>query len=100
MLVFAWIVVFAVLVRGAVIRRSSLVVPVTSLRVAILAVLHSLIDFTLRMPGYSIVALALIGAGLAQSFAGSPDKPVPERGIPVKNHSRVRSNEIHLSADS
>jgi len=32
-------------------------------------VLHSLIDFSLQIPGYAIVALSLIGAGLAQSFS-------------------------------
>jgi len=36
-------------------------------RVAALAGLHSLVDFSLQIP-YSIVALSLIGAGLAQSF--------------------------------
>jgi hypothetical protein len=36
------------------------------------AVLHSLVDFTLQIPGYSIVALALVGAGLAQSFRRDP----------------------------
>jgi hypothetical protein len=34
-----------------------------------LAILHSLVDFSLQIPGYGIVALALIGSGLAQSFS-------------------------------
>jgi O-antigen ligase len=68
---FAWLVIFAVLVRGVWIRHSSRVVLVSALAVAILAVLHSLIDFSLQIPGYSIMALALIGAGLAQSAADS-----------------------------
>jgi O-antigen ligase len=66
--VVAWLVVFAVLIRGVMVRRRSLIVPVAALCVALLAVLHSLIDFTLQIPGYAIVALALVGAGLAQSF--------------------------------
>ena len=33
-----------------------------------LAVLHSLIDFSLQIPGVAIIVLALVGAGLAQSF--------------------------------
>jgi O-antigen ligase len=64
----AWMMIFAVLTRGAMVRRRGLLVPVAALAVATLAVLHSLIDFTLQIPGYSIVALSLIGAGLAQSF--------------------------------
>jgi len=69
LVVVSWIVIFAVLVHGARVRRRDLIIPVAALAVAMLAVLHSLIDFTLQIPGYSIVALALIGAGLAQSFA-------------------------------
>jgi O-antigen ligase len=71
--VAAWLVIFAVLIRGIRVRRRSLVIVVSALAVAILAVLHSLIDFTLQIPGYSIVALALIGAGLGQSSTGSQD---------------------------
>ena len=68
LVVIAWIVIFAVLVRGTLVRKRGLVVPVAALAVATLAVLHSLIDFSLQIPGYAIVALSLIGAGLAQSF--------------------------------
>ena len=66
----AWIVIFAVLIRGALVRRRGRLVPIAALAVATLAVLHSLIDFTLQNPGYAIVALSLVGAGLAQSFGG------------------------------
>jgi O-antigen ligase len=67
LVIAAWVVIFAVLIHGALTRRRELVIPVAALSVAILAVLHSLIDFTLQIPGYSIVALGLIGTGLAQS---------------------------------
>ena len=73
LVVVAWIVIFTKLIRGALVRRRDLVVPVAALAVAILAVLHSLIDFTLQIPGYSIVAMALIGTGLAQSLVASRD---------------------------
>ena len=63
----AWIVIFAMLVRGRSVRSRGLLVPAAALAVAMLAVLHSLIDFSLQIPGYAIVALSLIGAGLAQS---------------------------------
>jgi O-antigen ligase len=71
LVVVAWIVIFAVLIRGVWVAPRDLVVPVAAFSVAVLAVLHSLIDFTLQIPGYSIMALALIGAGLAQSSTGS-----------------------------
>jgi hypothetical protein len=60
-----------VLIRGALVRRRGRLVPIAALAVATLAVLHSLIDFTLQSPGYAIVALSLIGVGLAQSFGGA-----------------------------
>jgi O-antigen ligase len=99
LVVVAWIVVFAVLIRGALIRRRDLVVPVAALAVAILAVLHSLIDFTLQMPGYSVVAMALIGTGLAQSLAVSHDITPEKSGIVVKNQSRVHTDETHPGGD-
>ena len=67
----AWIVIFAVLVRGTFVRRRGLLVPGAALAVAVLAVLHSLIDFSLQIPGFAIVAMSLIGAGLAQSFSAA-----------------------------
>lgn len=64
----AWILMFTLLIRGVRVRRRGLIVPTAGLAVATLAVFHSLIDFSLQIPGYAIVALSLIGAGLAQSF--------------------------------
>jgi O-antigen ligase len=66
--VLAWLVVLAFLAHGAWVRRSGRIYPVAGLSVALLALLHSSIDFSLQIPGYSIVAFAVIGAGLAQSF--------------------------------
>lgn len=69
LVVVAWIAIFAVLLHGSRVRRRGLIFPVAALAIATLAVLHSLIDFSLQIPGYAIVALSLIGAGLAQSSA-------------------------------
>jgi O-antigen ligase len=99
LVVVAWIVIFAALVRGVRIRRRGLVVPVAALSISMLAVLHSLIDFTLQIPGYAIVAMALIGAGLAQSLAESGDITPEKSGILVKNQSRVYADETSLGGD-
>ena len=99
LVVAAWIVIFAVLVRGVMIRRRGLVVPVAALSVAMLGVLHSLIDFTLQIPGYAIVATALIGAGLAQSLVVRGDETSEKSGIVVKNQSRVNTDELPLGGD-
>jgi O-antigen ligase len=69
LVVVGWLLVFGVLVRGILRRRRDLVIPVVAFSGAMLAVLHSLIDFSLQIPGYAIVVFALVGAGLAQSFS-------------------------------
>ncbi len=74
LVVVAWMVIFAVLVHGSRVRRRRRLFPVGALAVAMVAVFHSLIDFSLQIPGYAIVALSLIGAGLAQSFAGDQSR--------------------------
>jgi len=99
LVVVAWIVIFAVLIRGALVRRRDLVVPIAALAVSIQAVLHSLIDFTLQIPGYSIVAMALIGTGLARSLAASQDIIPEKSGIHVKNQSQICADGTHQSGD-
>ncbi len=66
--IVAWITVLVVLIRGVYVRRRDRMVPVAALFVAIIALLHSLIDFSLQIPGFSIEVFALVGAGLSQSF--------------------------------
>src|SRR5262249_26815190 len=68
LVVLAWLVMLGVLIRGISIRRRGLIVPVAALSVALLGLAHSAVDFSLQIPGYSIVVFALVGAGLAQSF--------------------------------
>jgi O-antigen ligase len=65
----AWLVVLGVLIRGVRTRRHDRIVPTGALAVAILGLAHSVIDFSLQIPGYAIVVFALVGAGLAQSFS-------------------------------
>jgi O-antigen ligase len=68
LLVVAWVVGLAVLMRGVRVRRRGRAVPIAGLAVAVLASLHAMVDFSLQIPGYSIIAFTLMGAGLAQSF--------------------------------
>jgi O-antigen ligase len=72
-----WLVIFGVLIHGIRVRRRDLLIPISAFVVGMIAVLHSLIDFSLQIPGYSIPTLALIGAGLAQSFASERSKLTP-----------------------
>jgi O-antigen ligase len=64
-----WLLMLVVLIHGVRSRRRDLLIAVSALSVGMLAVLHSLVDFSLQIPGFAIPCLALVGAGLAQSFA-------------------------------
>jgi O-antigen ligase len=64
----AWAGVFAVLGYGLWVRGRDYIIVVAALAVATLAITHSLIDFSLQIPGFALVVFALVGAGLAQSF--------------------------------
>jgi O-antigen ligase len=68
-----WLIVFVVLIRGVIIRRRDAIIPLAGLVVGLLGNLHSMIDFSLQIPGYAIVVFAIVGVGLAQSVrSGQP----------------------------
>jgi O-antigen ligase len=71
----AFLTIFAVLIVGAKTRGSGRIYPVAGLLIAFLSAAHSLIDFSLQIPGLTIVVFALIGSGLAQSFAAGDATP-------------------------
>nr|WP_284701125.1 O-antigen ligase family protein [Rhodoplanes tepidamans] len=66
--VFGFAAILVVLARGSVVRRRDRAIPIAGLCVALLAGLHTTIDFSLQVPGCSIVVFGVIGIGLAQSF--------------------------------
>jgi O-antigen ligase len=70
-----WGAMQVILLRGCIgQRRSSMVVPLAALSISTLAVLHSSIDFTLQIPGYTIPFFSLFGVGLAQALpSGAAD---------------------------
>jgi O-antigen ligase len=92
LVVIAWGMIFAALVHGVRVRRYDRIFPVAALALGILAVLHSLIDFSLQIPGYAIMALAVVGAGLTQSFAASKVNGVAG-SVNDRNGSRVGNAE-------
>lgn len=63
-----WAVMLTVLARGVFSRKRDASIPLAAIGIALLALLHSSLDFTLQIPGYSIPFFALFGVGLAQSF--------------------------------
>jgi O-antigen ligase len=80
----AWLVALGILVRGSRRRRVYAIVPMAALAVSLIALLHSCVDFSLQIPGLSIVVFGLLGTGLAQSLvkpedAGQAESPRPSR---------------------
>jgi hypothetical protein len=64
----AWITILYFLARGIFIRRRDTIIPFAGLCVALIGLLHSAIDFSLQVPGFAIVAMAIVGVGIAQAF--------------------------------
>jgi O-antigen ligase len=70
----AWCVVLGVLANALRGSRRHAVIPLAALTVALIALLHSAIDFSLQVTGYAIVVFALLGVGLAQSVKPNPSQ--------------------------
>jgi len=84
-----WAGVLIVLVRGVRNRKRDQMIPLAAVSVAMIAILHSTIDFSLQIPGYSIMACGLVGTGIAQSFRSQ--QPAPEaagHALPAKSQRR------------
>jgi O-antigen ligase len=64
----AWIAALVLLGAGLRGRRQHIIVPLSCFAVSLIANLHSLIDFSLQITGYSIVVFALLGIGLSQAI--------------------------------
>ncbi len=74
-----WMAMLIVLARGVLCRSRDAVLPLAAAATASLGLLHSTVDFSLQIPGYSIPFFALFGVGLAQSFSsGSRADPAPQ----------------------
>jgi O-antigen ligase len=88
-----WVTAFIVLLRGAARRRHYAIMPIAALSSALLALLHSTIDFPLQIVGYAIVVFGVVGVGLGQSFAAPEAEGQPTR---IDRSSRGRTEE-HLA---
>lgn len=66
LVIAAWLVVLVVLFQGAIRRRRGAVYPVAGFVGGCMALGHSLIDFSLQIPGFAVPLFCLVGIGLAQ----------------------------------
>jgi O-antigen ligase len=77
--VIGWMIAFGVLAHGIVIRRRDRIIPAAAFAVGLVAAFHSVVDFSLQIPGFAIVVFGLLGAGVAQSFS-SPNNLIISNG--------------------
>jgi hypothetical protein len=68
LLCIGWVLMFGLLFRGIVIRRRNIAIPAAAMAIFAIATLHSMVDFSLQIPGYAVIFFAVVGAGLAHSF--------------------------------
>jgi O-antigen ligase len=83
-----WMVAFGVLTHGVRNRRRDRIIPAAAISVGLLAVLGSLFDFSLQIPGFAIVVFGLLGVGIAQSFS-SPEKVLSFQGVGKENSNPI-----------
>ncbi len=81
-IVAGWIFIFALLIRGVMRRRRDLALPTAGLSIAALGIAHSMVDFSLQIPGYAIPFYAIVGSGIAQSY---PQREVANGSAPVRS---------------
>lgn len=60
--------VFALVLRGALVRRRNRVFPLIGAGAMVLVAVHSAVDFSLQIPAVALAFAAFTGIGLAQSF--------------------------------
>jgi O-antigen ligase len=56
-----WMTIILILFQGSLRRRRDAALPIAGLAIALLSVTHSLIDFSLQIPGYAVVCCLLVG---------------------------------------
>jgi hypothetical protein len=75
LVVCAFLLIFFVLIAGVTTRRVGRIYPAAGLLAALLATAHSMIDFSLQIPGFAIVAFSVMGVGVAQSVVARDNGP-------------------------
>src|SRR3984957_18060756 len=76
LLVFAvWSIMLGFLLRAAIRTNGSRLFVIAGAGIGTLATLHSLVDFSLQIPGFSLVCCSLVGASIAAALAPAVVNP-------------------------
>jgi len=96
--IIGWSLMLYLLANGMSRRKRDQILPMTAFWIGMLAMTHSLIDFSLQIPAVSIIVLGLIGMGLAQS--ASPRTRLPSAKMRLDSPVRKMENTAGISARS
>ncbi|WP_082070023.1 O-antigen ligase family protein [Bradyrhizobium sp. LTSP885] len=94
LIALAWVIMLALLAKGISRRRRSVIVPLAAAATATLALIHSCLDFTLQIPGYSIPFFVLFGAGLARSCLTYGAGPVSRGSLPKVSLDNAQERDL------
>ena len=98
LLVFAlWSIMLGFLVRAAIRGTGNRIYVIAGVGIGTLATLHSLIDFSLQIPGFSLVCCSLVGASIAAALV--PAAATQRRGSESANAPLLsRGSVVQASA--
>lgn len=70
------------LLAGALRRRRDVLFPAAAFAIGLLGSLHALVDFSPQIPGFAVMWLVLLGAGVAQAYPSEAGRNAPAPGTP------------------
>lgn len=70
-----WLAAIAVLTRSAIKATRPATEVLAAISVCVIALLHSLVDFSMQIPAYSVTVVALVGVGVARALKGGSIEP-------------------------
>ena len=71
-----WILALLALLLGSLRRQKGAIFPLAGLVCGAMAVLHSMVDFSLQVPGLAVTVMTLVGMGLAQRTSRALARPL------------------------
>lgn len=70
-----WLAAIAILARSAIRTARPAIEVLAAISVCAIALSHSLVDFSMQIPAYSVTVVALTGVGIARALKGGDNKP-------------------------
>ncbi|WP_458760134.1 O-antigen ligase family protein [Afipia sp. TerB] len=79
----SWLAAVAILARAAIRTSRPAIEVLAAVSVCVIALLHSLVDFSMQIPAYSVTVTVLVGLGIAKALKGAEAQPPPVNPDPI-----------------